>query len=90
MRRWECRRTYPSEAGCNVRYWHLADISTEPPNVRSWGESGHAILHRKCPLMTQSGHLMTRAFTLRSIVCGGISIKGAPGRLFSDLTSQRD
>ena len=25
-------------------------------NVRFWGKSGHAVLHCKCPPLTQSGH----------------------------------
>ena len=31
----------------NVRYWHLADISKLPRNVRFRGVNGHAFLHRK-------------------------------------------
>ena len=27
--------------GRNVRYWHKADISTPPANVRFWGKSGY-------------------------------------------------
>ena len=27
----------------NVRYWHLADSSTLPIDVRFWGQSGHAL-----------------------------------------------
>src|SRR6202040_4477124 len=26
--------------GCNVRLWHLADITIALPNVRFWGKSG--------------------------------------------------
>ena len=40
----------------NVRFWHKADMLSCTAHVRYWGQSGHAILHCKCPLMTQSGH----------------------------------
>ena len=40
----------------DVRYWHLADMPSCTAHVRFWGKSGHDVLHRKCPLMTQSGH----------------------------------
>ena len=44
-------------ANClDVRYWHLADIPSCTAHVRYWGQSGHSVLHCKCPLMTQSGH----------------------------------
>ena len=40
----------------DVRYWHLADITLCTAHVCFWGESGHALLHCKYTLMTQSGH----------------------------------
>ena len=40
----------------NVRYWHLADMGYCTARVRFWGQSGHAVLDRKCLLLTQSGH----------------------------------
>ena len=33
-----------------------ADMPFCTAHVRYWGQSGHAVLHCKCPLMTQSGH----------------------------------
>ena len=44
----------------DVRYWHLADIPTEPPNVRFRGLSGHGPDLLRCPLMTHSGHCVLR------------------------------
>ena len=49
-----CRWCNPAEQA--VRYWHLADISKQRPNVRFRGQSGHAFLHCICLLLTQSGH----------------------------------
>jgi hypothetical protein len=49
----------PETAGphrANVRYWHLADIPSCTVYVRFRGNSGHAFLHCKCLLLTQSGH----------------------------------
>jgi hypothetical protein len=40
----------------DVRYWHKADIPIVRINVRPWGSSGHAFVHRICLLLTQSGH----------------------------------
>ena len=40
----------------DVRYWHKADMPSCTAHVRYWGQSGHALLHCTCPLMTQSGH----------------------------------
>ena len=40
----------------NVRYWHKADMDQCTAHVRYWGQSGHALLHCKCLLLTQSGH----------------------------------
>jgi len=40
----------------HVRLWHLADIAGLPLNVRFKGQSGHDLLQRECPLVTQSGH----------------------------------
>jgi hypothetical protein len=68
--------------GCNVRYWHLADIEELPMDVRFWGKAD--IIHekadiKKCPLMTQSGHIKVwpskergavRAPYFSNIVCG--------------------
>jgi hypothetical protein len=53
--------------GRNVRFWPKADIGYCTAHVRFrgagirfrgryWGQSGHALLHCICPLMTQSGH----------------------------------
>src|SRR6478752_8693729 len=39
-----------------ARYWPLADIGYCAAHVRYWGESGHAVLHCKCLLLTQSRH----------------------------------
>jgi hypothetical protein len=40
----------------NVRFWHKADITIVPANVRFfWGQSGHRKFGPSCPLMTQSG-----------------------------------
>ena len=44
-----------SERG-DVRLWHLADIPSCTAHVRFWGQSGHGVLHCKCPLLAQSGH----------------------------------
>jgi len=38
-------------------YWPIADIEFASPNVCFRGQSGHRSDIRKCPLMTQSGHL---------------------------------
>jgi hypothetical protein len=40
----------------NVRFWHKADIPLCTAHVRYWGQSGHAVLQCKCPLLTQIGH----------------------------------
>ena len=40
----------------DVRYWHLADMPFCAAHVRFSGQSGHGVLHRKCLLLTQSGH----------------------------------
>ena len=40
----------------DVRYWHKADIGLCAAHVRFWGKSEHALSHRKCLLLTQSGH----------------------------------
>jgi hypothetical protein len=37
-----------------------ADIGSCAANVRFQGKSGHAVLHCKCPLATQSGHWSPR------------------------------
>jgi hypothetical protein len=34
----------------------VAQGGTHFANVRFGGQNGHAFLHRKCPLLTQSGH----------------------------------
>ena len=50
-------RFWGGESGYGaVRYWHLADISDRTANVRFRGQSGHDLLRRTCPLLTQSGH----------------------------------
>jgi hypothetical protein len=41
---------------CPVRYWPIADIASCTAHVRFRGESGHDLLRRECPLLTQSGH----------------------------------
>jgi hypothetical protein len=46
-----------------VRYWHLADIPSCAAHVRFREESGHALLHCKCLLMTQSG-IQKKTWTL--------------------------
>ena len=45
-----------NERAYDVRYWHKADITKCTAHVCFWGKSGHAVLHCKCPLLTQSGH----------------------------------
>ena len=36
----------------------IADIGECTAHVRFQGQSEHAFLHRKCPLVTQSGHAL--------------------------------
>jgi hypothetical protein len=37
---------------CDVGNWHKADITSVPPNVRFWGQSGHCISWTECPLFS--------------------------------------
>ena len=40
----------------DVRFWPKADIPSCTAHVRFRRQSGHDVLQRKCPLLTQSGH----------------------------------
>ena len=51
----------------NVRYWHKADMSCCTAHVCFRGQSGHAFLHCKCLLMTQSGHRQALSRLLRRL-----------------------
>jgi hypothetical protein len=49
------------EPGSNDCFWHKADITMAPPNVRFWGRSGHSALTTSRQLMTQSGRAIKPA-----------------------------
>ena len=42
-------------------FGNKADIPGCTAHVRFRGQSGHDVLHRTCPLLTQSGHSRRRA-----------------------------
>ena len=50
----------------SVSFWYLADTRQCTANVRFRGQSGHALLHCTCPLLTQSGHHYLRRTCLLS------------------------
>jgi hypothetical protein len=52
---------FPFGEKSDVRFWPLTDIRFCAAHVRSREQSGHALLHCICPLMTQSGHTFLRA-----------------------------
>ena len=43
-----------------VSYWHKADITTVLIHGRFWGKSGHRWDEAKCPVLTQSGYVVSR------------------------------
>src|SRR6476660_6825999 len=52
----------------SVRYWHIADVPLTLTNVCFEGKNGHDAGMTPFPLMTQSRHSASMAFTQPSVV----------------------